>query len=67
MSFSICEKGYKGLSMLTEATDGSVTLLKIVSDNVAGIETESRTIDLLMKESDLRFGNWKRAKAVMSE
>lgn len=66
MVFSRCGNDHRGLMMLSDSEDGTVSLLKLVSDVNAGIEMENRTIDLIMKDSDLRFGNWKRAKAVTS-
>ena len=42
-----------------------VSLLQIASDAIGGIELKDQTINVLMKDSDLKFGNWKRAKAVL--
>lgn len=64
--FSNCDNGHSGITMLSDAEEGMTSLLKIVSDVNAGIETENRTIDLIIKDTDLRFGNWKKAKAVMT-
>ena len=42
-----------------------VSLLQIASDTIGGIALKDQTINVLMKESDLKFGNWKRAKAIL--
>ncbi len=67
IEFSGCDDAEGGLMMLSKAPSGypdHISLLSLVSDATAGIDTENRTINLLIKDSDLRFGNWKRSKAV---
>lgn len=41
------------------------TLLEIISDSVSGINLQDKSIHIIMKDSDLKFGNWKRAKALL--
>lgn len=41
------------------------TLMQLVSDSVSGLDLKDRNISFIMKDSDLKFGNWKRAKAVL--
>lgn len=41
------------------------TLLEIISDSVSGINLQDKSIHIIMKDSDLKFGNWKRAKAFL--
>ena len=41
------------------------TLLKLVTDTVSGLDIRNKSISITMKDSDLKFGNWKRAKAVL--
>lgn len=41
------------------------TLMQLVSDAASGLDLQDRTISFIMKDSDLKFGNWKRAKAVL--
>lgn len=41
-------------------------LLRLVSDEKIGLRfDESNVLDIMMKESDLEFGNWKKAKAFL--
>lgn len=63
--FSECSDEEEGIKMLCKADQAEhVTLLRLVSDAAAGLEMENRTVDLVIKDSDLGFGNWKKAKAV---
>ena len=69
ITFSECEDSENGIKMLAGCTDENypdhVSLLQIASDAVGGIELKDQTINVVMKESDLKFGNWKRAKAIL--
>jgi uncharacterized protein YwqG len=69
ITFSECEDSDNGIKMLAEVADEEypdhVSLLQIASDAIGGIELKDQTINVLMKDSDLKFGNWKRAKAVL--
>ncbi|MBR5273725.1 MAG: DUF1963 domain-containing protein [Bacteroidales bacterium] len=69
ITFSECEDSEKGIKMLAGCSDENypdhVSLLQLASDAIGGIELKDQTINVLMKESDLKFGNWKRAKAVL--
>lgn len=69
ITFSECEDSENGIKMLAGVADEGypdhVSLLKIASDAIGGIELKDQTINVLMKDSDLKFGNWKRAKAVL--
>ena len=69
ITFSECGDDEAGIKMLcTSETAGypdHITLLQLASDAIGGIEMENRTVDLLIKNSDLGFGNWKKAKAVL--
>ena len=69
ITFSECEDTENGIKMLAGCTDENypdhVSLLQIASDAVGGIELKDQTINVVMKESDLKFGNWKRAKAIL--
>lgn len=69
ITFSECGDNEAGIKMLcTSETAGypdHITLLQLASDAIGGIEMENRTVDLLIKNSDLGFGNWKKAKAVL--
>ena len=69
ITFSECEDSENGIKMLAGCSDENypdhVSLLQIASDTIGGIELKDQTINVLMKESDLKFGNWKRAKAIL--
>ena len=69
ITFSECEDSENGIKMLARVADEGypdhVSLLQIASDAIGGIELKDQTINVLMKDSDLKFGNWKRAKAVL--
>jgi len=66
--FSECAEDEAGIKMLSDdaVEPEHQTLLKIVSDTVAGINLQNRNISIIMKDSDLKFGNWKRAKAALT-
>lgn len=66
MTFFNCDESFNGITMLSDNPEGHTSLLKLVSDSVAGIDMQNRTVNLIIKDSDLGFGNWKRTKAVMS-
>ena len=69
ITFSECEDSEDGIKMLAGVADAgypdNVSLLQIASDAIGGIELKDQTINVLMKDSDLKFGNWKRVKAVL--
>lgn len=69
ITFSECEDSENGIKMLAGCSDENypdhVSLLQLASDAIGGIELKDQTINVLMKDSDLKFGNWKRAKAVL--
>ena len=69
ITFSECEDSENGIKMLAGVADEGypdhVSLLQLASDAIGGIELKDQTINVLMKDSDLKFGNWKRAKAVL--
>ena len=44
-----------------------IKLLEIVSDINGGIDFGSGKLEILIKESDLKFGNWKRTKAILKQ
>lgn len=64
--FSECEDGDDGIVMLgrSDMPDHAV-LLKMVSDQTCGLDFKGGSLEVVIKESDLKFGNWKRAKAVL--
>lgn len=66
ISFSECEDGDDGIVMLgrSDMSDHEV-LLKMVSDQTCGLDFKGGSLEVVIKESDLKFGNWKRAKAVL--
>ena len=69
ITFSECENDEACIKMLAEMAGqpDHISLLQLNSDAQGGIDMQNRTVDLIIKESDLGFGNWKRAKAVMTQ
>lgn len=67
ITFSEGDEDADGIKMLCSDSrhPEHQSLIRIVSDAVAGIDLKDRSIDIIMKDSDIRFGNWKRAKAVL--
>lgn len=65
--FSECNDNEEGIKMLCCDMDNpeNETLLKLVTDTVSGLDIRNKSISITMKDSDLKFGNWKRAKAVL--
>lgn len=54
-----CSDDYPGIRMLGESgRDGYVNLLRIAFD-------PENTLSILIKDSDLKFGNWKKATAIL--
>ena len=41
------------------------TLIKLVTDAASGLDLQEKNLSIIMKDSDLKFGNWKRAKAIL--
>ena len=66
ISFSNCEDSEEGIRMLI-GRDDSTVLLRLASDESAGTDFGRGHLDIILKDSDLKFGNWKRAKAVLEE
>lgn len=65
--FSECADDEPGIKMLC---DGNLqpehqTLMELVTDSVSGLDLQDRKISFIMKDSDFKFGNWKRAKAIL--
>ena len=61
MTFS---EGDSGLTLLADGfkEDACMNLLHLVTDETAGVRfPDGKSFDILIKESDLRFGNWKKA------
>ena len=65
--FSECDDEAEGIKMLSPYSEEPEhqILLKMVSEETAGISLERKGIYFIMKDSDLKFGNWKRAKAIL--
>lgn len=69
ITFSECENDEACIKMLAEVAGrpDHISLLQLNSNAQGGIDMQNRTVNLIIKESDLGFGNWKRAKAVMTQ
>ena len=65
--FSECNDNEEGIKMLCCDMDHpeNEILLKLVTDTVSGLDIRNKSISITMKDSDLKFGNWKRAKAIL--
>ena len=65
--FSECDESEQGIKMLCEdiVQPDHLTLMQLVSDTAYGLDLQNQTISIVMKDSDLKFGNWKRAKAIL--
>jgi uncharacterized protein YwqG len=69
--FSECSDDEDCIRLLGNATSPEVSekypdhlsLLKIVSDNAAGLNFNDSSLNVMIKVSDLGFGNWKKIKA----
>ena len=65
--FSECGDDEPGIKMLCidSIQPEHLTLMQMVSDTVSGLNLQDKKISFIMKDSDLKFGNWKRAKAIL--
>ena len=72
--FTECEENEEGIKLLgtpsKETTRGEYAelgnLLQIASDSIGGMEfPQECTLNIMMKDSDLKFGNWKKTKAYL--
>ena len=72
--FSECEDDADCIKLLGKSADEKVRneypdllhLLQLTSDATSGIQfPEEMKLNILMKESDLKFGNWKKTKAYL--
>lgn len=64
--FEECSEDSNGIKMLFNTEDADkFGLMKIVTDEIGNIELGTGSLDIIIKESDLKFGNWKRAQAVL--
>ena len=65
--FSECDESEQGIKLLCEdiVQPDHITLMQLVSDTACGLDLQNQTISIVMKDSDLKFGNWKRAKAIL--
>lgn len=65
--FSECADDEPGIKMLCSESlqPEHQTLMQLVTDSVSGLNLQDKTISFIMKDSDLKFGNWKRARAIL--
>ncbi len=73
--FEECEDDAPGIKILGSAADEEVrsenkdlvNLLQIDEDDIAGFSCENwKRLNVLFRESDLKFGNWKKSRTVLS-
>ena len=74
IEFSACDDAADGIKLLgtpffeevRELSEGCTSLLQLDCDDSLGLRFyDSGTLNILIKDSDLRFGNWKRAFGYM--
>lgn len=67
--FSECSDEDDGIKMLCSTRNPDypdhIKLMEILTDNVGGIDFGNGSLEILIKDSDLKFGNWKKSKAVL--
>ena len=67
--FSECSDEDDGIKMLCSTRNSDypdhIKLMEILTDNVGGIDFGNGSLEILIKDSDLKFGNWKKSKAVL--
>lgn len=72
--FTDCEDDAAGIKLLGNSSNKKVkaeypdlgNLLQITADETSGIQfPEEMTLNILMKDADLKFGNWKKTKAYL--
>lgn len=67
--FSECDDNEACIKMLAGSSDPdfpeNLKLLELFSDKTGNIDFGSSHLEFLIKDSDLKFGNWKRTKAVL--
>jgi hypothetical protein len=64
--FEECGDDAPGIKMLGYKND-LVNLLQIDEDDTAGFRCENwKSLNVLYKESDLKFGNWKKSTTILS-
>ena len=72
--FTDCEDDAAGIKLLGNSSNKKVkaeypdlgNLLQITADETSGIQfPEEMTLNILMKDTDLKFGNWKKTKAYL--
>jgi hypothetical protein len=74
MEFFECDENASGFKLLglpfnedvRDSYPEHTSLLQMVNDDELGMKfQDSSTLNILMKNSDLKFGNWKKIKAFL--
>lgn len=67
IEFSESDDSSKGIVLLADNSDmpDHIRLLQICSDSTGNIDMGNGKLDIIIKESDLKFQNWKKAKAIL--
>ncbi len=64
--FSECADNENCIKMLASSElPDHLELLSLVSDAASGLDFGTGSLDIVIKESDLGYGNWKKARAVL--
>ena len=72
--FSECDDSENCVKLLGKPSDAEtaekypdyMNLLQLVSDQAAGMDFKDGSLNLVIKEADLGYGNWKKAKAYLT-
>ncbi len=66
--FSECEDSEQCIKMLSNSeVPEHLNLLSLVSESVSGLDFSGGSLDIIIKKSDLGYGNWKKAKALLEQ
>lgn len=67
IEFSESDDSSEGIVLLADNSDmpDHIRLLQICSDSTGNIDMGNGKLDIIIKESDLKFQNWKKAKAIL--
>jgi uncharacterized protein YwqG len=67
ITFSECGDDEDGIKMLVNDNQSAdiIKLMQICSDQNGNLDFGAGHLDIVIKDSDLKFGNWKRSKAIL--
>ena len=67
ITFSECGDEEDGITLLVNDNQSAeiIKLMQICSDQSGNLDFGAGHLDIVIKDSDLKFGNWKRSKAIL--